>query len=786
MPSALSSVTKGRSGGSRRSSANGTKGAPPPPEVGDDDDSMMAEAMAVITEFDQKKSNVAQQQKPSPGRRPNGSPRGSSGASRSTSASSASSSSRKSAPARSSTSSQKRSSPPKPESERSSSSSRRSVGKKQSPVGSTTSPNKRVKNKIAGNNASGSAAAVRRAQDASVAASSSSYRSGRAEGTAAGQRMSVDQSASTFATTHKSSPRTSPDKKKKITQKQQSRKQRSPSEKNDGKLGPALDAMAQRDKVGDGSTSNGSNRATATAAASAASVASANVSVKSALTAATEDVFMSKFVSDPTGETDDAMSKRSLKSNAPSVTASVMLNAIDPSRAASHDCDDTTAFDDGTLTLDGFAVADDSSTLLGDDSSAIDELVQVSSRDSTTFGSRAAPVAAGAAAVAATTAAAATAQPKSTRSMASSIKTRKIKNKHNVTVIGVPSPPPSDSSAAFSATTAGALNGDAASSKVTESTESGHVTPSSPSKLLAPVASTDSDRDGDPSLGAVSSATAASAAARSVLSAQSSRSVRTAQSRVPDIDLNADEGSLNTNMTSATELNRRLKASIQKGKSSKMENIIGVLGEDDPLSKALRDAEDRGVGDVVLASGTAEATAVGKAQTSARSIKSMLSRKSSGSASKRKEANPSPAPVDAAATHPSRPPEQDKDASRAGSMSTSSRFSEQEKAAAVVGAIASSVDGLAESSLALDGSSLADGSSSVANTEPGSSKKAVMRRGLKQATWRRRGTSPPVTPVSEVLFVAVGAWRRPPLLPTAFVMRRAMVPMGVARQMTGH
>mmetsp|Transcript_16225 Transcript_16225/g.35276 ORF Transcript_16225/g.35276 Transcript_16225/m.35276 type:complete len:677 (-) Transcript_16225:1640-3670(-) len=523
--------------------------------------------------------------------------------------------------------------------------------------------------------------------------------------------------------------------------------------------------------------------AAAPAAASAASVASANVSVKSALTAATEDVFMSKFVSDPTGETDDAMSKRSLKSNAPSVTASVMLNAIDPSRAASHDCDDTTAFDDGTLTLDGFAVADDSSTLLGDDSSAIDELVQVSSRDSTTFGSRAAPVAAGAAAVAATTAAAATAQPKSTRSMASSIKTRKIKNKHNVTVIGVPSPPPSDSSAAFSATTAGALNGDAASSKVTESTESGHVTPSSPSKLLAPVASTDSDRDGDPSLGAVSSATAASAAARSVLSAQSSRSVRTAQSRVPDIDLNADEGSLNTNMTSATELNRRLKASIHKGKSSKMENIIGVLGEDDPLSKALRDAEDRGVGDVVLASGTAEATAVGKAQTSARSIKSMLSRKSSGSASKRKEANPSPAPVDAAATHPSRPPEQDKDASRAGSMSTSSRFSEQEKAAAVVGAIASSVDGLAENSLALDGSSLADGSSSVANTEPGSSKKAVMRRGLKQATWRRRGTSPPVTPVSEVLFVAVGAWRRPPLLPTAFVMRRAMA---VVRQMTGH
>ena len=773
-PSLSSSVNKGRSGGSHRSSPKGSPKGPPPPEMEDDDDSMMAEARAVISEFDEQKSAIPQQQaKPKQQSRPNHqSPRASPSSSRR-------SLGKPSPPSPN----QKKSSPPKQEFGNSGggAGSRRSIGtaassKKQPSTRGTGGPptKQKVKNRVVVDT-SGSAS-IRRAAEASSAAASSptSPKSGRTDRAVVDQRdmkrrseLSVDHSVSTAAATQKrSSPRRSPGGSKKMEQRpqpqpqpqpnqrqQQSRKLNgSPAKRSSGKLGPALDAMAQRERKGNDAThaSSKSNRATAANLADA--------SVKSGMSGAT-DVFMSNFVSDPTGDDTDAVSKRSLKSNAPSVSASVMLNAIDPSRAVSPDGgDDATAWDDGTLTTDGTFAGDDSSTVLGggggahEAKSTVGELVQVSSSGSTSFGvpttnsrrNRDVSVLA------------ATSKQKSAHSITSSIKTRKTKNKHNVTVIGAPTPPLSDTSAAaLSARTEDALNGDAVSSsnfteasgkgQLAEANGSGQVSSLSPSKqMLAPVASRESDstsvsegRDGDPSLGTVSAATAATAAsasARSVQSAHSTRSARTTQSRVPDIDLNAEEGSLSTNMTGATVLNQRLKASIEQGKSSKMENIIEVLGENDPLSRALREAEGRGDGEVGVtkcaAAAEAGAAAEEQAHTSKRSIKSMLSRKSNngGSASHKKEKTEQSTAAPAVGSR--------------NSISSSSRSLEQEKAAAVVGAIASSVGGLDVSTDHFRTAAESTGSDANVDANPGSSRKIVMRRGLKQGNPEEEGYFP--------------------------------------------
>lgn len=421
-----------------------------------------------------------------------------------------------------------------------------------------------------------------------------------------------------------------------------------------------------------------------------------DMSARTGATGATNDDFMRKFVSKPSIDEDDMMSRRSVQS-APSVSATVMMNAIDPTRRESQDDDDDDDYDDDS-TLNGTLNQDDDGD---DDASSATGLIQAASKDSNSNMRRRSP-------------------PQTSPDVPPTSKTIRTNkawnhakanpNKKNVAVVGEPSPADASidrSMAQRSTATDAALNGEELSGRtyVTDSTESvkeasiaatatassrtsptKHTSPKVASQLSvqsarsplsspdsqqsqrqmgsakatsphsiqsaqSPLSSPDSQRSQrqvaanpsadshDPSIGAVSTLSALSAGAQSVRSSQSQRSIkqshstRSGQSKVPEIDLNADDGSKMT--TDTRQLNDKLQSSVDKERKSsrKLENIVGVLGEDDPLSQAIRKVED---GDstrsgVAAATASASSQRAGSPRKSAESSRSQLSNSSSAS-----------------------------------------------------------------------------------------------------------------------------------------------------------
>ena len=375
-----------------------------------------------------------------------------------------------------------------------------------------------------------------------------------------------------------------------------------------------------------------------------------DMSARTGATGATNDDFMRKFVSKPSIDDDDTMSRRSVQS-APSVSATVMMNAIDPTRRESQEYDDD---DDDDSTLNGTLDQDD-------DASSATDLIQTPSRDSNPNVRRSPPQATSDVSPAS----------KMNRMNKAWNHAKANPNKQVVAVVGEPISADASidgSMAQRSTATDAALNGEERSGRtyVTDSTESvkeasisaaatatassrtspakntspkvasplsvqstrsplsspdsqrSHrqtgsakvASPHSVQSAQSPLSSPDSQRSQrqvaanpsadshDPSIGAVSTLSAVSAGARSVRSSQSQRSIkqshstRSGQSKVPDIDLNADDGS--KMMTDTRQLNDKLRSSVDKERKSsrKLKNIVGVLGEDDPLSQAIRKVED--------------------------------------------------------------------------------------------------------------------------------------------------------------------------------------------------